>query len=125
MGSDGALSPMARDDEPMEDTPVKQSSEREPTEEPTEPEVEQEPEEASADAEEESTPSGRGASLREINPNLTASFAFDPAASTASPENVTLPMLKKSGKRGIPRKGPVGRENMVPDMPKRKSPRLN
>lgn len=126
MGSDGALSPVARNDEPMEDTPVKQSSEeRESTEEPTEPEVKQETEEAPADEEGDSTPRARGTSLREINPNLTAGFAFDPAASTASPENVTLPMLKKSGKRGIPRKGPVGRENMVPDMPKRKSPRLN
>lgn len=126
MGSDGALSPVARDDETMDDTPVKQSSEeRNPTEEPTETEVKIEPEEAPADEEEEHTPRGRGMSLREINPNLTTSFAFDTAASIASPENATLPMLKKSVKKGIPRKGPVGRENMVPDMPKRKSPRLN
>lgn len=63
-----------------------------------------------------------GMSLREINPNVTAPFSFDPAASTMSmPENVTLPLLKgrRKGRKG------VGRENMVPEMPKRKSPRLN
>lgn len=63
-------------------------------------------------------------SLREINPNVTANFSFDAAASTMSmPENVTLPLLKSRGKKG-PRKG-VGRENMVVELPKRKSPRLN
>lgn len=124
MGSDGALSPVAR--EPLDGTPVKQSSEeRDHTEEPNEPEVKGENEETPVSEEGETTPKGRSMSLREINPNLTTSFAFDPAVSTASPESVTLPMIKKSGRKGIPRKGPVGRENMVPDMPKRKSPRLN
>ncbi|CAI4218898.1 unnamed protein product [Parascedosporium putredinis] len=36
-------------------------------------------------------------SLREINPNLTSSFSFDPSVSTMSlpAENMTLPMLKR------------------------------
>ena len=62
-------------------------------------------------------------SLREINPNLTASFAFDPAASTTShPENVPLPLPKGSRRQG--RKRP-GRENLILEAPRRKSPRLN
>lgn len=67
-------------------------------------------------------------SLREINPNLTASFAFDPAASTASHlENVSLPLLKGSRRQGRkwPGRDGVGRENLILEAPRRKSPRLN
>ncbi|SPO02416.1 probable kinesin-related protein bimC [Cephalotrichum gorgonifer] len=74
---------------------------------------------------EERNPMSMG--LREINPNLTASFTFDAGASTMSmPEDVTMPMMKRgaAGKKGA-RKGAAGRENLVFEMPKRKSPRLN
>jgi kinesin family protein 11 len=74
-------------------------------------------------------------SLREVNPNVTATFAFDPSASTMSlpPENVTLPLLKARSTRVGRRKAVAtveGRENVMPELaastgPKRKSPRLH
>ncbi|PKS08291.1 hypothetical protein jhhlp_005235 [Lomentospora prolificans] len=71
-------------------------------------------------------------SLREINPNVTSSFVFDPTASTISfpADNMTLPMLKRST-RGKGRKKAAeleaSKENVTVglDMPRRKSPRLN
>jgi len=71
-------------------------------------------------------------SLREINPNLTSSFSFDPSVSTMSlpAENMTLPMLKRptrgKGKKKMAELE-VSKENVTIgfDMPKRKSPRLN
>lgn len=71
-------------------------------------------------------------SLREINPNLTSSFVFDPKASTMSlpSENLTLPLLKRST-RGKGRKKQAttdeSKENVTVglEMPRRKSPRLN
>jgi len=74
-------------------------------------------------------------SLREVNPNVTATFAFDPSASTMSlpAENVTLPMLKtratRARRKAVASTAAEGRENAVPELaastgPKRKSPRL-
>jgi kinesin family protein 11 len=70
--------------------------------------------------------------LWKANPNLTTTFALDPAAKTTSlpAENTTIPTLKMRSTRGRKKEAEAeGRENIMPDLsastgPRRKSARL-